>query len=213
MGIGGMVAVVSERGMGFLGGAEPQQVGGDPGGFSNPGSVGGNHNDHPIGVWYSNANLRWAVFNQDFEEMSEGSVFDVYIPPPSEGVFVHRAVIGNTSGDSTYIDNPSTNGDPNATLSVTQNWNPEGIGGIYNDHPIDVRYAAGTQRWVIFNQDGEEMPDGAAFNVNALPQGEPTFVHRATTENIPADVYRDVTYIDSPLTNENPGAIIFVDRR
>ena len=34
------------------------------------------------------------------------------------------------------IDNPVTNGDPDAILHVTQNWNPSGIGGVYNDHPI-----------------------------------------------------------------------------
>ncbi len=94
------------------------------------------------------------------EPAPDGDAFDA--------VFVHRATPENISENSTYLDNPQTNGDPNAILYVTQNWNPEGSAGIYNDHPIGVWYNPSRQRWAIFNQDREEMPDGAAFNVAVL---------------------------------------------
>jgi len=79
--------------------------------------------------------------------------------------FVHRATPENISANSTYLDNPLINDDPNVVLYVTQNWNPGGDAGTYNDHPIGVWYDSSTQRWAIFNQDREAMPEGAAFNV------------------------------------------------
>jgi hypothetical protein len=83
-------------------------------------------------------------------------------------VFVHRATPENISENSTYLDNPRTNDQPNVILYVTQNWNPDGDTGIYNDHPIGVWYDSSAQRWAIFNQDREAMPEGAAFNVAVL---------------------------------------------
>ncbi len=77
--------------------------------------------------------------------------------------FIHRAQAGNTSGHITIIDNPFSNGDPNAILIVTANWNPGGGGGVYNNHAIGVYYSA--SRWSIFNQDLVAMPNNAAFNV------------------------------------------------
>jgi hypothetical protein len=59
---------------------------------------------------------------------------------------------------------------------------------------------------VIFNEDGEEMPEGAAFNVTVFPLGEPAFVQRATSGN----TSENWTYIDDPLVNGDPDAILFV---
>jgi hypothetical protein len=78
-------------------------------------------------------------------------------------VFIHRATAGNTSGQVTVIDNPLTNGDPSAILIVTQNWNPGGVGGTYNTHPIGVFYNG--SRWAIFNEDLGNLTVNAAFNV------------------------------------------------
>lgn len=86
---------------------------------------------------------------------------------------VHRATSDNISANSTYLDDPLINDNPDAILYVTQNWNPRGDEtGIYNDHPVGVWYDSGRERWAIFNQDREAMPDGAAFNVAVLE--EPT---------------------------------------
>lgn len=84
---------------------------------------------------------------------------------PAESVFVHRATPENVSGNSTYLEDPVADGNPEAVVSVTQNWNPDGGTGIYNDRPVGVWYDAEAARWAIFNQDRAEMPEGAAFNV------------------------------------------------
>jgi hypothetical protein len=89
-----------------------------------------------------------------------------------DAAFVHRATPENISANSTYLDDPLTNDNPDAILYVTQNWNPGGNGDTYNEHPIGVWYDSSRQRWAIFNQDREAMPDGAAFNVAVLE--EPT---------------------------------------
>jgi hypothetical protein len=86
-----------------------------------------------------------------------------------EVIFVHRATEENVSQNSTYIDHPISNGNPDAILVVTPNWNPEGSPGIYNAHPIGVWYDSEAQRWAVFNQDLADMPVEAAFNVRLHP--------------------------------------------
>ena len=103
-----------------------------------------------------------AMLSKEEESASDGAAFDA--------VFVHRATPENISANSTYLDNPRTNDDPDVILYVTPNWNPGGGNGTYNDHPVGVWYDAGAQRWAIFNQDREPMPDGAAFNVAVSEQ-------------------------------------------
>jgi hypothetical protein len=93
-----------------------------------------------------------------------GATFRVVLPPASES-FVHRANRDNNVGNATYLDNPLTNGKADALVSVTQNWNPGGGGGVYNDHPVGVLYDEDVQKWAIYNTDGSAMPEGAAFNV------------------------------------------------
>ena len=55
-------------------------------------------------------------------------------------------------------------------MSVTQNWNPGGGRGVYNDHPVGVFYDKKAQQWAVYNLDGAPMPDGAAFNI-AVSEG------------------------------------------
>ena len=193
----------------FPGGAEPPRQGaaGDPSGTTGPseGEEEAPTGEHNIGVWYDEGVRRWAIFNQDLAPMARGTSFDVHVLSEGGAAFVHRATAENTVGDETYLNAPFTNANPDVAPSVAQNWNPGGFGGTYNDHPVGVRYDAEVKQWVIFNEDGARMPEGAAFNVTVLPLGEPAFVQRAT----PANVTENWTYVDDPLVNGDPDAIIF----
>jgi len=124
------------------------------------------NNAHQIGVWYDarRGGGRWAIFNQHHARMAVGATFEVVV---MEGPYtlIHRATLQNTVGNSTYVDDPLTNGNPDAVLTITQNWNPGGVGNTYNDHPVGARYYADERQWVILNRDREPMPVGAAFNV------------------------------------------------
>jgi sortase A len=132
--------------------------------ISDQGSTGDGIYDHNVGVWYEPQAQQWAIFNQDRAAVPADTTFQVIVPGGPERL-VHRAESGNMDENSTYLDDPVLNGKPGAILSVTQNWNPGGGGGTYNDHPVGVRYDSGHQQWAIYNTDGAAMPDGAAFNL------------------------------------------------
>jgi hypothetical protein len=124
---------------------------------------------HNIGVWYTPEAHKWAIFNQDLTAVPAGSTFEVVVPGASAG-FVHQADRSNTAGNYTYLDSPLTNGQPDAVLQVTQNWNPGGGGGVYNDHPVGIIYDSKLDQWALINLDGAPLPQGAAFNV-AVSEG------------------------------------------
>ncbi len=137
------------------------------------GSAGDEAYDHNIGVWYVPEKNKWAIFNQDMAAVTAEATFEVVIPQADEG-FVHRAEPADTSGNGTYIDDPLLNGKPDAEVSVAQNWNPGGGVGVYNSHPVGVRYDEDAGQWVVYNEDGAPMPEGAAFNVAVSGEaGEP----------------------------------------
>ena len=214
LGLGALGAVVFQRGLVSPGGAGLEQTSstGDATTTALAAAPEGGE-DSNVGVWYDANAGRWAIFNQDLAGMAEGDAFDVTVVPPEGPAFVHQADDENSSGEGTQLDSPLTNGVPDAVLSVTQNWNPGGVtGGVYNDHPVGAGYDAAVGQWAVYNRDGASMPRGAAFNVGVSLQGEPvgeSFVHRANAENTSANW----TYLDSPLTNGVPDAILLVARK
>jgi hypothetical protein len=119
-----------------------------------------------VGVRYEPMAGEWAIFNQDRAAVPARAHFKVVVPPASQS-FVHRASLLNAVGSYTYLDNRPTNGQPDAVLSVTQNWNPGDGRSVHNNHPIDTLYDATRREWAIYNRDGAPMPEGAAFNVAA----------------------------------------------
>jgi hypothetical protein len=82
----------------------------------------------------------------------------------STPVFIHVANASNILSNTTRINHPLTNGDPNAILIITANYNP---GQTFQNHPIGVSYTGTPANgyWAIFNQDGNPMQIGNAFNV------------------------------------------------
>ena len=125
---------------------------------------------HNIGVWFEPRERRWAVFNQDRAAVPVGATFEVTVPA-EDGTLVHEVTDENVYGDTTYVDDPLLNGRPDLDVSVTQNWNPGGGGGVYNDRPVGALYDGDVDRWFVYNEDGAPMPEGAAFNVSASGDG------------------------------------------
>ena len=141
----------------------------------NPGGVNpGTSNNHVVGVWYDGAN--WAVYNQDSASMPSGSAFNVFIPLPGPNVFTHQANPGNSNANLTYLDHPDLNGNPYVSLLLTQNWNPGGIGGVYNDSPVYTAYDTESGRWVIGNERQSPIPEGSSFNVFFKDTPETSFL-------------------------------------
>jgi hypothetical protein len=87
----------------------------------------------------------------------------------NKAAFQHTATAGNITANYTAIDNPMTNGDPNAILVVTPVLLPPN--DVYANFSIGVWYSTGLSKWTIFNQNsGGGFPDNAAFNVLVIKQ-------------------------------------------
>ena len=91
--------------------------------------------------------------------------------------FVHKATAANSATNYTVIDNPLTNGDPNAILIITRNYNPGGGAGVPHTAVVGVQYlgalapAAFQNKWAIFNEDGNTpIVANTAFNVLVIKQ-------------------------------------------
>lgn len=176
--------------------------------------------NHQVGVWYDAAAGEWSIFNEDGTPMPLRVYFNVMAFPyaasfynTSPGFrgsagFVQTATPANTSGYITFINTPSLNGHPSAKLIVTQNWNPGGIGGVYNPHAIGVWYDWSVGEWTIYNEDFASIPGGASFNVLNIA-GSPAVTLVASSSNAsgasacyigivdPVNTYNFVTHVYS----------------
>ena len=162
----------------------------------------------PVGVWYDGT--KWAVFNENSSSMGTLWSFNVLVVPrASKFAFVQKATTSNTIGNRTLLNSRLLNGKPNALVLVTQDWNPGGLGGVYNDNQVGVRYYKPLKRWGIFNEGGGAMPLGAAFNVlvgQTASNGGKMSVLKATGTNRAADA----VLISNSETNGNPNNVTFV---
>ena len=169
--------------------------------------------NHPVGVWYNGSTQKWSIFNEDKASMPVGAAFNVRIQDTAAtNTPIQTAQQTNARSNSTYITNALTDGNPNAIVMITPNWNPDGVGGTYSNHNTGVWYNG--KQWAIYNEDRLTMPVDASFNTELFSAaGDGVFVHTATSSNTPnvlpsfGQVY---TIIDNPMTNGNPRAILFV---
>jgi hypothetical protein len=125
------------------------------------------YNNHASGVYYA-SNLRWAVFNQDIAEMAHDTSWNVLEGAPRNSTggattLLHVTSSSNTAFHITMLSHPALDGNSQARIIVTPLWNPGGLGGVYNNHPIGVYYTG--SQWAIFNQDLGTMPFDTGFNV------------------------------------------------
>jgi hypothetical protein len=127
-------------------------------------------------------------------------------------VYVHVTTPANTIGSSTDLDNAATNNTPSAVVFATATLSPAGgRARTLDGHNIGTRWNAATNRWAIFNEDQAPMPIGAAFHVYALPftpgTGGFISIHQATAANSSGDL----TDIDTPDTNGQPGRSVLIE--
>jgi hypothetical protein len=132
----------------------------------NPGGSGGHYNPHNVGVWYDAAAGKWGIFNEDLAAMPAGVSFNVMVGATAsnggESALMQTST-GNRSGDTVFIHDAQTTGNPNNVTFATQNWNPGGKGGTYNNVQTGVWYDGAQEG--VFNEDGSTPPLHAAFNL------------------------------------------------
>jgi hypothetical protein len=165
-----------------------------------------------IGVWYDAFTGEWAVFNENESTMPAGETYEVLAEPAAgAAVFTLHATHADTSGDHVFISSRLSNDKPRAVLTVTQVWNPGdgSLEGVYNPHPVGVRYYKAQRKWAVMNEDGKKMPAGASFNVligSSASGGGSTRVTTATA----ASRTGVATLFNDPAIDSAPGAFVFV---
>lgn len=115
-------------------------------------------NPHAIGVWYNGS--QWAIYNQDRATMPAGLTFQLTWKNADANAFVHK-----TTNNNPLLDHPALNNNPSASFYASQVWNPQGVGGVYNNANISLSYNQQQARWEVKNVNGTPLPEGAAFNI------------------------------------------------
>jgi hypothetical protein len=118
--------------------------------------------------------------------------------------FTPAATQSNTIGDSTYIDDPDINGNTDASLVVTADWNPSGIYTGFDNAHVGVWYNPFYKEWAIFNEDLSAMPIGAHFNVYLGWADTVALSETATASNT---IGYEMTIDDAWTGDNNPGAL------
>jgi len=122
-------------------------------------------------------------------------------------LFVHSADLSNITDDASIINHPDLNGNPNAKLIISHNWNPNGMGGVSNDNASGLYYSNSSQKWMVYNENETPMIEGSSYNIYIGSETE-TFIHIASAANVGGLPYH--TILDNPALNGNPDAKITI---
>jgi hypothetical protein len=127
----------------------------------------GAYENHPVGVWYSGT--LWAVINEDQANMdtSGNATFNVLVGASSTGggkTGVQKTTAANQAGDTTVVNNATTNGDQDAFVIETPDYNPSDKGGTYDSSPTGEYYYNGSNA-AIFNELGATMALKSNFDL------------------------------------------------
>lgn len=160
------------------------------------------------GLWYNKNISRWTIFSEQGggDTMPVFSGFNILQPTANGTTIKHKATALNITGNKTLIDNPATNGKPEALLFISHNWGVSG--GVYNNHATGVYYDQAASKWGILNEDLTSFPVNAVYNVFVVETQNPNtaFIH---TTGTPSPSARHISYFDYAAT-EDGGAKIFV---
>ena len=114
------------------------------------------------------------------------------LPAAAQTYFRVNSDGANTLGPILTIDHPSLNGKPKVKPLITQFWS-----GVYNASPVGVQYSTPLGRWQIVNEDGNNIPANAKFNV-LIAKGAKTVLAS------PTNTTSNLTFF--PTAKGNPGA-------
>ncbi len=148
---------------------------------------------------------QWGINREDAGALSPGRKFAVMAPSNGRINFTHDTSIGNSTGDSTLLDNPELNANPSAMAFIAYHQNPAGGAGTVYDHIPALQYKM-DGRWYIVNQDGAAMDPNLRFNVVVAPAGSPNAFFAVASRS--AAELR----LEYPLLDDNPCAAPFVTR-
>jgi hypothetical protein len=152
------------------------------------------NNDY-VGIWYSSG--FWRIFNQSFQSLFDGTIFNVINLGSNANTFEH--IVSMTGFNLSQINRVGLNGATDKILQLSQHWK-----GIYNPHPAGI-FNDGSN-WYVKNFDSQNLPLNANFNIYFQDESKSAFEHVAVADN----TYTFSTQLDHPLLNETPCAQIQV---
>jgi len=126
-------------------------------------------NDYNAGVWYDPGEGagEYGVFNEGGSPMVSGTEYNVLVGAQAGGkASFLKAVASNTGGNSTHFSSTTTNGDSNAFMLATPNWDPNDVCGCkYTSSATGVWYIGSYAQEVVFNENNHNMAKKTDFNV------------------------------------------------
>jgi hypothetical protein len=131
-----------------------------------PDGIGATANDHRVGVRYYPSLKRWGIINEDGSAMTLGASFNVLVGPAASNggaTTVLKTTKSNRKGDAVAISSRETNGNPNAVVFATPNFNPGGKGHLADRNAVDVAYQGSREFEIPWT--GGPPKFGTAFNV------------------------------------------------
>jgi len=179
----------------------------------NPSETGSFQTDnHPIGVFYKTAFARWYVYNRDFAPLTPGTAFNVYYTWPQGNSFVISANTANTATLGTramLVNSPALNSHASAVAIASYTKDPDGV--LSADYTAEVGLKYLSNFWRLFNTSGPDFPFALAYNVYVPPAADSLVV--TGTFGLHGNLFGSRLYIDSPLTNGDPSARVFVTQQ
>ncbi|WP_203293833.1 T9SS type A sorting domain-containing protein [Luteirhabdus pelagi] len=166
----------------------------------NPPGLSGVYNNNRTGVYYSDVEEKWSVYNENATNMIEGSSYFVYVEQGGE-VYMHTATVDNQGGSNSYtvLDHPDINGDPEAQVVVSTYYNG---GNSRNDFNYGTWYDG--SNWILFTESGDPIELGDTFFVAI--NGSATSTERMRHVASAGTISGNWTTIDHPMLNNNPDA-------
>lgn len=107
-------------------------------------------------------------------------------------IYVHTATPENIEGNTSKIDHPDLNGNPDAHFVLVHNWNGNNTDGVYNIHVTGVYYDGA--HWRVFNEDLSNVEVGSKYNIY-ISDSSNYLVHEVTSENSSSNA----TVLDSSI--------------
>ena len=166
-----------------------------------------NRLDSASGVWYNPTTKRWTIYDNSYATMTAGHVFNVLVIPEKSDSFVYKAlssrILPDVNDHVLRIDHPLLDGNPNAQVYVTHNWNPQGDDNhIIDTHPLGVIYTS--NKWNIYHTDYEPIPVGATYNVFATNSQLNSYSTKSWSENTTGSMLS----LNHPVLNGQPAPVI-----
>lgn len=170
----------------------------------NPNGETGIYNDNNTTLYYSDAEQKWSIANEDFSDIVIGSHYNIYIAANPDLVTTHVATAANQGmyGDyTTKIDDPGFNNNNPGPYAIVSNY--YNANNVANNETYNFYYDTATDQRGIYSANGSAIPENAGFRILRYDDDATVAFSHVTNG---ANITGNYTIIDNPFLNGNPDA-------